>query len=123
MNSNVRGTGADVQKKPLPFSPIIFTYQFPKYDTFVIPGFRKSGQDNGRPKAGLAQFSTKSLNIKKNRVKSNHFRVQGQVLNLSNSRLLLLNAYFPVDSGRIRDFNEEELTEVYRAIEDIIDNV
>ena len=33
------------------------------FNPYIIPGFRPSGQDKGRPKAGLAQLSQKGLDI------------------------------------------------------------
>ena len=44
-----------------------FNSEFPDFNSYVIPGYREPGQDSGRPKAGIAQLSTKSLQIKKTR--------------------------------------------------------
>ena len=50
-----------------------FNSEFPDYNSYVIPGYREPGQDSGRPKAGLAQLSTKALHIKKNRIPTQSF--------------------------------------------------
>ena len=34
----------------------LFKDEFPDFNSYVIPGFRADGQDNGRPKGGLAQL-------------------------------------------------------------------
>ena len=38
-----------------------FSDEFSEYHSYVIPGHRPKGQDSGRPKAGIAQFSRKNL--------------------------------------------------------------
>ena len=76
-----------------------FSEEFPKFNSYVIPGFRAPGQDSGRPIAGLAQLSTKDLNVKKMRVKTTSPRIQAQVLQLTNSKLLWINSYLPTDNG------------------------
>ena len=39
------------------------------FNPYIIPGFRPSGQDKGRPKAGLAQLSQKYSEEKKSEIK------------------------------------------------------
>ena len=68
-----------------------FTDEFPNFHSYVIPGFRAPGQDNGRPIAGLAQLSTKTLYIKKTRVKTVNPRIQAQILQLPNSIKITLD--------------------------------
>ena len=34
-----------------------FRAKFDQFNPYIIPGYRPSGQDRGRPKAGLAQLS------------------------------------------------------------------
>ena len=47
-----------------------FRAKFDEFSPYVIPGYRPSGQDSGRPKAGLAQLSCKSLDVRRDRVKT-----------------------------------------------------
>ena len=42
-----------------------FKEQFPKYNSYVIPGFREPGQTKGRPIAGIAQLSLSDIAIRK----------------------------------------------------------
>ena len=41
-----------------------FASGFPRYNCYVVPGHRDSGQDSGRPKGGLAQLSNRTFDIK-----------------------------------------------------------
>ena len=86
----------------------------------MIPGFREPGQDKGRPKAGLAQLSRKNIDIKKDRIVTQSPRLQAQILNFEQSRLLWLNAYFPNDPLTIH-FDETPLIAVLTEIESILD--
>ena len=95
-----------------------FKQQFPDFNSYIIPGYRKPGQDNGRPIGGLAQMSTKLLKINKIRIKTTSPRIQAQVLQLNNTKLMWLNAYLPCDSGPT---NIDELNEVLGEIENILD--
>ena len=36
-----------------------FIDEFPNQSSFVVPGYRESGQDSGRPKGGIAMLSSK----------------------------------------------------------------
>ena len=47
--------------------------KFPDFFTFMIPGYRPPGQDCGRAKAGLAQFTRRALKIKKERVETRSY--------------------------------------------------
>jgi hypothetical protein len=97
-----------------------FRNQFPDYSPFVIPGFREQCQDSGRPKGGLAQLSSKFINVKQQRVPNKTFRVQAQVLHFPTKKLLWINTYFPNDPRTIQ-FNDEELLAVLKEVEDILD--
>ena len=97
-----------------------FRAKFDKYNSYVIPGYRPSGQDSGRPKAGLAQLSSKNIDIRKDRVKTTSFRIQAQVLNFPTSRILWINTYFPTDPQTIV-FDDSELVEVLGELTRIIE--
>ena len=64
-----------------------FIDQFPDQSSFVVPGYRESGQDSGRPKGGIAMLSGKSKSVSKKRIKTESFRLQAQVLNFPHARL------------------------------------
>ena len=98
-----------------------FSSRFPEYTSHVAPAARDQEQDSGRPKGGLAQLSNAMLNIKTERIKSNIFRLQAQVLTFPNIKLLWINTYFPTDP-RTQNFNDDELMSVLREAEHIMDN-
>ena len=96
-----------------------FRAKFAKFSPYILPGFRQSGQDKGRPKAGLAQLSRKNVDLKKDRVKSSSFRIQAQILNFLTSKLLWINLYFPTDP-QTREFDDSELLDVLQELTNII---
>ena len=59
-----------------------FKEQFTYFSSYVIPAFRAENQD--RPKGGLVQMMKKNLKIKTERIKTNNFRIQAQILNFPN---------------------------------------
>ena len=97
-----------------------FKDEFPLSDSFVIPGHREINQDSGRAKGGLAQMCDKSLNIRRERISSNNFRVQAQILHFEDYRLLWINAYFPTDP-QVFNFDKRELIQIQNDIENIMD--
>ena len=60
-----------------------------------------------------------SLYIKKQRIQTSNFRIQAQVLELPNSKLLWINAYLPTDPGTV-DLDDDELLTVLNEIENIL---
>ena len=66
-----------------------FSKKFSKFSSYVIPGFRPSDQDSGRPKAGLAQLSRKGLDIKKDRISTNSYRLQSQIINFPTCKTFI----------------------------------
>ena len=99
-----------------------FKRSFSDYNSYVKPAYRALGQYTGRAKAGLAQLCRKEYNIKKTRVSSVGFRVQGQVLELPNSRVLWLNTYSPTDP-RLQHYDDEELQELLEEVRTIFQTV
>ena len=77
-------------------------------------------QDSGRPKAGLAQLARKGLGIRKDRISTNSFRIQAQILNFPTSKILWINTYFPTDPHTVQ-FDDLELNEVLNEVTKIID--
>ena len=57
-----------------------FQDQFPRFNSYVIPGYRESGTINGRPKGGITMLSNSELKVRKSRIVSNSYRVQAQIL-------------------------------------------
>ena len=97
-----------------------FQNAFPDNNCYVIPAYREMGQDKGRPKGGLLQLSRKSLNVKRNLIKTDNFRLQAQTLDFPASRILWINAYFPCDPQSAH-FDSTELVTLLKELENIMD--
>ena len=97
-----------------------FRDNFKGYSSYVIPGYRSPGQESGRCKAGLAQLSKKSYSIKKERITTQGFRIQAQVLNMPTSRLLWVNTYMPTDPKRLTEYDDSDLQEVLLEVNTIL---
>ena len=67
------------------------------FSSYVVPAVRAENQDNGRPKGGLAQMQRKNLKLKVERIKTKSFRIQAQILEFPNTRLMWINSYLPND--------------------------
>ena len=93
-----------------------FSEQFLNYDSYVIPGFRAVNETRGRPMAGIAQMSKKTLKIRKDRILTTSPRIQAQILNFEHSKLLWMNSYLPNDPLTV-EFDESELLQVLTEIE------
>ena len=98
-----------------------FKEQFTDFSSYVIPAFRAENQDSGRPKGGLAQMLKRNLKIKTERIKTNNFRIQAQILNFPSTRLLWINSYLPNDPLTLL-FDDQELNCVLTEIESILDS-
>ena len=97
-----------------------FKTAFPSFDAHVEPGHRDEGRDTGRAQGGLAQLSSKDLQVRKGKVVSTTWRVQAQILHFGNYKLLWMNVYLPNDP-RVLNFDDSELLVVQRCVEDILD--
>ena len=93
-----------------------FTSEFPSHYTYIIPGFRESGQDKGRPKGGLCQLVSKDIFVKKKRIVTNNYRVQAQVLDFPSTKIMWINSYFPTHPGTI-NIDDLEFLELLHNIE------
>ena len=98
-----------------------FNKQFPEYYSYIKPAVRDAEQDVGRAKGGLAQLQNAILDIKSERVKTTHFRLQAQILHFKNVKLLWINSYFPTDP-QTQNFNDDDLAEVLREAEEVLDS-
>ena len=97
-----------------------FKTAFPSFDAYVEPGYRDEGRDTGRAQGGLAQLSSKDLQVRKGKVTSTSWRVQAQILHFGSYKLLWMNVYFPTDP-RVLNFDDGELLLVQHCVEDILD--
>ena len=97
-----------------------FRKQFYNSDSYVIPAYREKFQDSGRAKGGLAQLVSKTCGIKKERIKTNSWRLQAQILHINDYRLIWFNCYMPTDPQTIQ-YNDVELISVLTEIEKILD--
>ena len=100
-----------------------FRDKFGQYYSYVIPGHRTPGQEYGRAKAGLAQLSRKSIDIRKDRINTRSFRIQAQVLNFSSGKILWVNTYLPTDPQTVDKFDDTELLELLNEIETILTSI
>lgn len=66
-------------------------------------------------------LSTNKMEVRNIRILSNSYRVQAQVMNLPNSRLLWINSYLPNDPSTTT-FDSNELLETLNEVKNIIDN-
>ena len=87
----------------------------------MIPGYREPFQDAGRAKGGLAQLSYKTLDIKKERIPTKHWRLQAQILHINTYKIIWFNCYFPTDPQSLQ-FDDQELSIVLDEIENILDS-
>ena len=98
----------------------LFKEHFNDFSSYVVPAARAENQDNGRPKGGLAQMHRKNLKIKVERIKTKSFRIQAQVMEFPNTRLLWINSYLPNDPLTMI-FDDQELNDVLTEIENLLD--
>ena len=47
-----------------------FRKEFPENNCYVVPAYRELNQDKGRPKGGLLQLSKRSVDVKRNLIKT-----------------------------------------------------
>ena len=97
-----------------------FSDEFPDHSSFSIPGHPEIGQDSGRPKGGIAMLSSKKKRVTKNRIKTDSFRIQAQVINLPCTRLLWINTYMPTDPQTIV-YDNTEMFSLLEELEKIMD--
>ena len=99
-----------------------FKDHFSDSKIYVIPAHRAPGQLYGRCAGGLVQLSDKSVNVKHDRIVTNGWRVQAQVLHLPAGRILWINTYFPTDPGPVADWDETELVTCLAQVESLLSN-
>ena len=97
-----------------------FCEKFRDYYPYVIPASRAPGVDTGRCSGGLAQLSSKTISVKKDRVICRTYRVQAQVLNFPGCNLLWINAYLPTDPGLKAGWDDSDLRSCLSEIDRVI---
>ena len=60
--------------------------------------------------------------MKKQRVLTKNYRVQAQILNLPNRRILWINTYFPTDPHLVGEYDDTELQELLAEVDSIINS-
>ena len=96
-----------------------FKEQFNEYTSYVIPAYRDQCQDSGRPKGGLAQLTSKMLQVKSQRISTKNFRIQAHILQFPTTNLLWINSYLPTDPQSI-NYDDFELMEALTGVENKI---
>ena len=99
-----------------------FRQKYKDYNSYVIPGFRPPGQDNGRARAGIAQLSRKCLAVKKDRILTHSYRIQAQLLNFPMCKILWINSYFPTDPQVVQNYDPSDLLDLLREVEVMLAN-
>ena len=98
-----------------------FRKEFPSNDSFVVPGHRDPFQESGRAKGGLAQLANKALEINKTRILTKNWRLQAQILQIKQYKIIWINCYFPPDPQTLQ-YDDEDLEGVLNEIENILDS-
>ena len=80
----------------------------------------KNDLDKGRPKGGLFIAVPDYLKSLVTDVSPEYWRVQAAVISTEKSKTLLINSYFPCDSGRLGGANIDEAVEVCEVIKKVI---
>ena len=97
-----------------------FKTAFPGSIASVVPGHREEGRDTGRAQGGLAQLTSKKVEVRGEYLSSSTWRLQAQILHFGEYKLLWMNVYFPSDP-QILNFNDAELLEVQLEVEKLLE--
>ena len=92
---------------------------FPQCHTLIKPAM-KENFDNGRARNGMFIAVPKVLINKPLDVSPLHWRVQAALLTCMNSKILIINTYFPVDDRNSKNCESTELVEVLEVIKSIV---
>ena len=87
---------------------------------FIFNPAIKNSFDKGRPKGGMFVSVPNSIKSQVSDVSPGHWRVQAVIISAVESKTLILNTYFPCDTGRIVGPDVEEATEVVEVIRGVI---
>ena len=96
---------------------------FPKFHIVVKPAVKVS-IDGGRPRNGMFIAVPDKLKNNISDVSPGHWRIQAVLLNINESRTLIINVYFPVDKflNKLGDGHTDELDETLSIIDKIIED-
>ena len=90
------------------------------FHVFINPAV-KNTLDRGRPKGGMFIAVPDCMKNQVSDVSPGHWRVQAVTISSAESKTLLINTYFPCDSGRQAGGNIEEAIELIQVIKKIVD--
>jgi hypothetical protein len=90
------------------------------FHVFIKPAV-KNTLDRGRPKGGMFIAVPDCMKNQVSDVSPGHWRVQAVTISSAESKTLLLNTYFPCDSGRQAGGNIEETIELIQVIKKTVD--
>ena len=92
---------------------------FPGFYPIIKPAVKES-HDKGRARNGMFILVPNSFKSNISDVSPNNWRIQAAVITLKNSKLLILNSYFPVDRRNL-DNNIDELMETLDCIKCVVE--
>ena len=79
-----------------------------------------NSHDRGRPKGGMFIAVPDKIKNEIKDISPSYWRIQAININIQNSRILVINSYFPTDPGAVR-IDETELLETLQSIRQVID--
>ena len=94
----------------------------------ALPGFHliinpaiKETHDKGRAKNGMFIAVPSSIKSQVSDISPGYWRLQAVIVKIGNSRLLVINSYFPTDPLTVR-FDDAELVETIEYVKKILDD-
>ena len=87
---------------------------------FVFNAALKNTLDKGRPKGGMFIAVPKSIKSQVSDVSPGNWRVQAVMISSVESKTLIINTYFPCDTGRMVGPDVEEAIEVVEIIRKVV---
>ena len=88
---------------------------------FIFNPAIKNSFDKGRPKGGMFISVPNSIRSQVSDVSPGHWRVQAVIISAVESKTLILNTYFPCDTGRMVGLTVDEVIEVAEVIKRVIE--
>ena len=80
----------------------------------------KNSHDTGRPKNGMFIAVPNVIKEQVRDISPGHWRIQAVIISTNQSRLLIINSYFPTDPRTVK-FDDHELIEIFTIIDNIVD--
>ena len=66
-----------------------FSQEFQNHSSYIIPGYRESGTDFGRPKGGLAMLSWKNKKVRKSWIKNKFLQTTSSNFRLTKFKTIV----------------------------------